>query len=83
MSGQRVTDEFGDGVVEEVWRSSDLSDAEAVALADDEKHAAREQQPSDVLVADLSAISQRAAELGVESDATDFDVSSTIDDQLG
>ncbi len=29
-------------VVEEVWRRSDLSEAQALALADQEKHAARE-----------------------------------------
>lgn len=34
---------LGLDVVEEVWRSSDLSEAEALALADEEKHAAREQ----------------------------------------
>ena len=34
---------LGLDVVEEVWRSSDLSEAEALALADEEKQAAREQ----------------------------------------
>jgi predicted transcriptional regulator len=29
-------------VVEEVWRRSDLSEEQALALADEEKHAARE-----------------------------------------
>lgn len=33
---------LGQDVVDEVWRSSDLSGAEALALADEEKHAARE-----------------------------------------
>jgi hypothetical protein len=32
---------LGLDVVEEVWRRSDLGEAEAMALADEEKHAAR------------------------------------------
>jgi len=35
--------DLGLDIVEEVWRSSDLSEAEALALTDEEKHAAREQ----------------------------------------
>lgn len=33
---------LGLDVVEEVWRRSDLSETQALALADEEKHAARE-----------------------------------------
>jgi predicted transcriptional regulator len=33
---------LGLDVVEEVWWTSDLSEAEALAMADEEKHAARE-----------------------------------------
>lgn len=39
-----------------------------------------ERRPSDVLIADLAAISALAAELGVVSDAADFEVGATIDD---
>lgn len=45
------------------------------ASARDEDH--------DRLLADLNAISARAADLGVESDAADFDVGWTTDDLLG
>lgn len=34
---------IGRDVVEEVWRTSGLSEAEALTLADEEKHAARDQ----------------------------------------
>lgn len=37
-----LRDYLGLAIVEEVRRSSDLSEAEALALADEEKHAARE-----------------------------------------
>lgn len=47
------------------------------------RHAASERRPSDVLVAELTSISARAAELGVESDAKDFDLGWTTDDLLG
>lgn len=43
MSGQRDTGAIGCRVVEAVWRSSDLGGDEALALADEEKHAAREE----------------------------------------
>ncbi len=33
---------LGLDIVEDVWRRSDLSEAQALALADEEKHAARE-----------------------------------------
>jgi prevent-host-death family protein len=41
---------------------------------------ATERRPSELLVADLHAISARAAELGVASEASDFDVGWTTDD---
>lgn len=43
---------------------------------------ASERRPSNLLVADLNAISARAAELNVRSDASDFDVGWTTDDLL-
>jgi len=46
------------------------------------RRVASERRPSDLLLADLNAISARAAELGVESDAADFDVGWTTDDLL-
>jgi prevent-host-death family protein len=39
-----------------------------------------ERRPSGLLVADLEAIGRLAGELGVESDAADFDVGLTTDD---
>jgi prevent-host-death family protein len=44
---------------------------------------ASERRPSELLLADLAAISAKAAELGVQSDAADFDVGWTTDDLLG
>ena len=41
-----------------------------------------ERRPSAVLLADLSAVSDLAGELDVESDAADFDVGLTTDDML-
>jgi prevent-host-death family protein len=41
-----------------------------------------ERRPSAVLLADLSAVSDLAGELDVESDAADFDVGLTTDDLL-
>jgi prevent-host-death family protein len=41
-----------------------------------------ERRPSDLLLADLEAISRLAAELDVASDATDFDVGLSTDDML-
>ena len=43
---------------------------------------ASERRPSDLLLADLSAISARAEELDVRSDASHFDVGWTTDDLL-
>lgn len=39
-----------------------------------------ERRPSELLVADLEAIGRLAGELGVESDAADFDVGLSTDD---
>jgi prevent-host-death family protein len=39
-----------------------------------------ERRPTELLLADLAALSERAAELGVSSDASDFDVGLTTDD---
>jgi prevent-host-death family protein len=39
-----------------------------------------ERRPSHVLLADLAAVSDLAGELGVASDAADFDVGLTTDD---
>ena len=44
--------------------------------------AVSERRPSELLLADLEAISGRAAELGVASDAADYDVGWTTDDLL-
>lgn len=44
---------------------------------------ASERRPSELLMTELGAISARAAELGVQSDATDFDVGWTTDDLGG
>ena len=41
---------------------------------------ASERRPSELLMAELGAISARATELGVQSDAADFDVGWTTDD---
>lgn len=41
-----------------------------------------ERRPTGVVLADLAAISALAAELGVSSDASDFDVGLTTDDML-
>jgi prevent-host-death family protein len=46
------------------------------------RNAASERRPSSLLVADLEAISARAGELNVVSDAADFDVGWTTDDLL-
>ena len=43
---------------------------------------ASERRPSDLLLADLAAISEQAERLGVQSDAADFDVGWTTDDLL-
>jgi prevent-host-death family protein len=43
---------------------------------------ASERRPSELLMADLAAIGARAAELGVQSDAADFDVGWTTDDLI-
>jgi prevent-host-death family protein len=42
-----------------------------------------ERRPSELLVADLNAISQLASELNVTSDAIDFDTGLTTDDMVG
>jgi prevent-host-death family protein len=44
---------------------------------------ASERRPSELLMAELGAISARAAELGVQSDAADFDIGWTTDDLVG
>ncbi len=41
-----------------------------------------ERRPSELLVADLTAISQLASELNVTSDAIDFDIGLTTDDMV-
>ena len=41
-----------------------------------------ERRPSGLVLADLAAISALAGELGVVSDATDFDVGLTTDDMM-
>jgi len=41
-----------------------------------------ERRPSELLIADLREISDLAGELGVASDAADFDVGLTTDDML-
>jgi prevent-host-death family protein len=44
------------------------------------RSARSERRPSELLLADLAAISNLAGELGVSSDAADFDVGLTTDD---
>lgn len=44
---------------------------------------AAERRPSELFLAELEAIGAHAAELGVTSDAADFDVGWTTDDLLG
>jgi len=44
---------------------------------------ASERRPSELLMADLAAIRERAAVLGIRSDAADFEVGWTTDDLLG
>jgi prevent-host-death family protein len=46
------------------------------------RNAASERRPSNLLIADLEAISARAGELHVVSDAADFDLGWTTDDLL-
>jgi prevent-host-death family protein len=41
-----------------------------------------ERRPSELLISDLTAITQLAEELGVSSDAGDFDVGLTTDDMV-
>jgi prevent-host-death family protein len=41
-----------------------------------------ERRPSELLLADLGAVSRLAAELGIASDAADFDVGLTTDDMV-
>lgn len=41
-----------------------------------------ERRPSELLLADLAAVSDLAAELNVRSDAADFDVELTTDDMM-
>jgi len=56
---------------------------DASALDEDhDRQVAQEQRSSRLLLADLNAISARAADLAVESDAADFDVGWTTDDLL-
>ena len=44
------------------------------------RRARSERRPSELLLGDLAAVSALAAELGVDSDAADFDVGLTTDD---
>ena len=46
------------------------------------RHTRSERRPSELLLADLSAIDRLAAELNVESHAADFDVGLTTDDMV-
>jgi hypothetical protein len=46
------------------------------------RRARSERRPSELLVADLTAISRLASELDVASDANDFDVGLTTDDMV-
>ena len=46
------------------------------------RRARSERRPSELLVADLAAISQLACELNVASDASDFDVGLSTDDMV-
>ncbi len=47
------------------------------------RQARSERRPTELLLADLSAIADLARELGVESDARDFDVGLTTEDMGG
>lgn len=49
---------------------------------DRDRQVAQEQRSSGLLLGDLNAISARAADVGVESDAAAFDVGWTTDDLL-
>lgn len=50
-------------------------------VADIVPHVKRsERRPSELLLTDLAALSELAGELGVDSDASDFDVGLTTDD---
>ena len=44
------------------------------------RHERSERRPSPLLLTDLAAVSDLAAQLGVESDAADFDVELSTDD---
>jgi len=44
---------------------------------------ASERRPTELFLSDLAALAAKAAELGVQSDAADFDVGWTTDDLLG
>lgn len=46
------------------------------------RRARSERRPSELLLGDLAAVSELAAELGVDSDAADFDVGLTTDDMV-
>jgi prevent-host-death family protein len=46
------------------------------------RRARSERRPSELLLDDLAAVRAFAAELGVESDAADFDVGLTTDDMV-
>lgn len=46
------------------------------------RRARSERRPSELLLGDLAAVSALAAELGVDSDAADFDVGLTTDDMV-
>jgi prevent-host-death family protein len=46
------------------------------------RRARDERRPTELLVADLTAISRMASELDVASDASDFDVGLTTDDMV-
>lgn len=46
------------------------------------RRARSERRPSELLLGDLAAVSELAAELGVDSDADDFDVGLTTDDMV-
>jgi prevent-host-death family protein len=46
------------------------------------RRARSERRPSELLLGDLAAVSELATELGVDSDAADFDVGLTTDDMI-
>ena len=46
------------------------------------RRARSERRPSELLLGDLATVSELAAELGVDSDAADFDVGLTTDDMV-